>query len=100
MAKLSLVVRQKKRLKLVSQCAPKRAFLKHKMKTAPTLNETFSYGQKLQALPRNGLPVRLKSRCFITGRAKAYYRDFGLCRHKLRELALCGQLPGVIKGSW
>lgn len=100
MAKLSLVVRQRKRRKLVRQCAAKRAFLKQKMKTSPSLNETFAYGQKLQALPRNGLPVRLKNRCFITGRAKAYYRDFGLCRHQVRHLALCGQLPGVVKSSW
>lgn len=100
MAKMSLVVRQKKRLKLVRQCAEKRAFLKAKMKSCGTLNETFSYQQKLQGLPRNGLPVRLKNRCFMTGRAKAYYRDFGLCRHKVRQLALSGHLPGVIKSSW
>ena len=100
MAKMSLVVRQKKRLKLVRQCAEKRALLKSKMKHSLTLNETFKLQHKLQALPRNGLPVRLKNRCFITGRAKAYYRDFGLCRHKVRQLALSGYLPGVIKSSW
>ena len=70
------------------------------MKNASSLKEKYEFQRKLQALPRNSSPVRLHNRCLITGRPKGYYRDFGLSRHVLREMAHEGLLPGVRKASW
>jgi small subunit ribosomal protein S14 len=55
---------------------------------------------KMQALPRNTSPVRLRNRCGLTGRPRGYFRKFGLCRNKIREIAMQGDIPGVIKASW
>jgi small subunit ribosomal protein S14 len=74
--------------------------LKQQIKEASSLKEKFNLNRKLQQLPLNSSPVRLHNRCMITGRPKGYYRDFGLSRHVLRELAHQGFLPGVRKSSW
>ena len=100
MAKKSMVERELKRQRLVNKYAHKRASLKEQMKLAPSLEERIALHRKLQQLPRNSAPVRLHNRCLITGRPKGYYRDFGLSRHMVRELAHQCVLPGVTKSSW
>ena len=100
MAKKSLIEREKKRRLLVIKYAKKRNSLKKKIKNASFLEEKLNIHRKLQSLPRNSAPVRLHNRCLITGRPKGYYRDFGLSRHLLREMAHNCLLPGVTKSSW
>ncbi|PRQ04406.1 30S ribosomal protein S14 [Enhygromyxa salina] len=101
MAKLSQVLRDKKREKLISKYADKRAELRAQMKD-PDLDPDVKAEvmAKLNGLPRNSCPTRLTRRCFLTGRSKAVYRKFGLSRIALRDLALRGDLPGVTKSSW
>ena len=101
MAKLSQVLRDKKREKLIEKYADKRAELRAKMKD-PNLDpdEKAEVMDKLNGLPRNSCPTRLTRRCFLTGRSKAVYRKFGLSRIAVRDLALRGDLPGVTKSSW
>ena len=100
MAKKSMIEREKKRQQLVIKYAKKRFSLKVQMKEASFLEEKLTLQRKLQELPRNSNPVRLHNRCLITGRPKGFYRDFGLSRHVLREMAHEGFLPGVTKSSW
>ena len=89
MARKCLVAREVKRQKLVDRYAERRAALK----------ADGDY-DGLQKLPRNSSPVRLRNRCVLTGRPRAYYRKFGLCRIELRRLALDGKIPGIRKASW
>lgn len=100
MAKKSLIARQKKREKLVLKYKIKRSSLKIKIKEEKFLDEKLNLYNKLQKLPRNSSPTRLNNRCLITGRPKGYYRDFGLSRHVLREMAHQCLLPGLKKSSW
>jgi len=100
MSKKSLVQRQKKRQRCVKHYAQRRAALKERIRTAPELSERFALHGQLQKLPRDSSATRLKNRCAITGRARAYYRYFGLTRHQLRAKAHLGELPGVYKASW
>lgn len=95
-----MIQREIKRQRLVMKYAKKREMLKQQIKEASSLKEKFNLNRKLQQLPLNSSPVRLHNRCMITGRPKGYYRDFGLSRHVLRELAHQGFLPGVRKSSW
>jgi small subunit ribosomal protein S14 len=80
--------------------AKKREHLKELLKKASSLKEKLTLHRKLQQLPRNSAEVRLHNRCLVTGRPKGYFRDFGLSRHVLREMAHQGLLPGVQKSSW
>lgn len=89
MSKKSIIARQKKREKLVVKYAEKRKALK----------EAGDW-MALSLLPRDSSPVRLKNRCSLTGRPRAYIRKFGVSRIKFRELALAGRIPGVTKASW
>ena len=100
MAKKSLIIRQKKREKLVKRYKSQREKLKTKIKNLLFLDEKLIMYKKLQKLPRNSSPTRLKNRCIMTGRPKGYYRAFGLSRHILREMAYECLLPGVKKASW
>jgi small subunit ribosomal protein S14 len=100
MAKKSMVEREKKRRRLVAKYSEKRNALKSKLKEAEFLEEKLDLYRKLQKLPRNSSPVRMHNRCRITGRPKGYYRDFGLSRLVLREMAHDCLLPGVTKSSW
>ena len=100
MAKKSMIEREKKRQFLVIKYAKKRNSLKQEIKNTSFLEEKLNIHRKLQRLPRNSTPVRLHNRCLITGRPKGYYRDFGLSRHLLREMAHNCLLPGVTKSSW
>ena len=101
MAKLSTVIKNKKREKLSKKFGPKAAILRKKaidMKLSE--EERAAARQKLQKIPRNGNPIRVRNRCELTGRSRAVYSDFKLCRNKFRELALQGLIPGVTKASW
>lgn len=95
-----MIQRELKRQRLVMKYAQKREDLKQQMKKATLYTEKIKLFRKLQQLPRNSAPVRLHNRCLITGRPKGYFRDFGLSRHVLREMAYLGLLPGVRKASW
>jgi small subunit ribosomal protein S14 len=100
MAKKSMIEREKKRQKLVDKYADKRAALKEEFENATTQREKLELHRQLQQLPRNSAPNRVRNRCWVTGRPRGYYRDFGLSRHVLREWAHKGLLPGVVKSSW
>ncbi|MGD8783548.1 MAG: 30S ribosomal protein S14 [Thioalkalispiraceae bacterium] len=101
MAKVSMVERERKRIKTVAKYAKKRAELKAKIKDMSlSADERMEAQQKLQKLPRDASPSRVQRRCRITGRPHAVYRKFGLCRNKLRETAMRGEVPGLRKASW
>jgi len=100
MAKKSMIERELKRQRLVMKYAAKRAELKAQIQNATSLREKLALHRQLQQLPKNSSAVRLHNRCTITGRPKGYFRDFGLSRHVLREMAHEGLLPGVMKSSW
>lgn len=100
MAKKSMIAREKKREKLIAKYAEKRAELKEQFESAPSQQEKITIHRKIQQLPRNSAPSRHRNRCWATGRPRGYFRDFGLCRNQLREMAHQGLLPGVVKSSW
>ena len=101
MAKLSLINREEKRRKLVAKYAEKRAALIVQIKDASLSDEErMSARLRLQQLPRNASPTRLRNRCALTGRPRGVFRKFGLCRNKLREVAFRGEVPGMTKASW
>lgn len=100
LAKKSWIARQHRRECHVATYASHRAYLKAQAELAPTLTEKFVYFGQLQALPRDSSRTRLKNRCNLTGRSRAYTRDFGLSRHMLRALGHQGLLPGLTKSSW
>jgi small subunit ribosomal protein S14 len=101
MAKLSSIEKNNYRKKLSKKCAPRRSRLKKVlMDRSKTLQERFQASLKLAEMPRNGASVRVRSRCALTGRSRGVYREFALSRIAFRELALAGQLPGVVKASW
>jgi small subunit ribosomal protein S14 len=100
MAKTSTNFRNIKRQRLVAKYAKKRADLKAKMAKATTDEEFYAAQRKLSGLPRNSSVVRVRNRCLLTGRSRAFIRKFGICRNQFRELALFGKIPGVTKSSW
>ena len=101
MAKKSMINRQKKREKLVRKYAAKRELLKQKSTDLSLSPEERQEARaKLSKLPRNSSPVRLRTRCVVSGRPRAVYREFMLSRIAFRELALQGRLPGIHKSSW
>ena len=100
MAKKSMIQREKKSEKLVTKYEKKRSEIKNALKTVDSYQERLELYSKQQALPRNSFPSRLRNRCWLTGRSRGYYRDFGLSRHVLREMSHACLLPGVTKSSW
>lgn len=101
MAKLALINREVKRAKLVEKYASKRAALFAVINNASLSDEErFKARLQLQELPRNSSPVRQRNRCAITGRPRGVFRKFGLGRTKVREIAMRGEIPGVVKASW
>ncbi len=101
MAKTSMIEREKKRAKTVQRYAAKRAELKARIVDLSLSEEERWEAQiQLQKLPRDASPVRQQRRCNLTGRPHAVYRKFGLCRNKLREAAMRGDVPGLVKSSW
>jgi small subunit ribosomal protein S14 len=101
MAKLSLINRDQKRRALVKKFAKKRETLEAILAN-PKASEEVRYAArlKIQQLPRNANPTRLRNRCALTGRPRGYFRKFGLSRNKLREFAMRGEVPGIVKASW
>jgi len=101
MAKLSMKLREVKRIKLVKKHATKRNELRAKAKDI-SLSEEERHEARLamQKLPRDSSPTRVRNRCRITGRTHGYYRKFGLSRNKLRKAAMRGDVPGLVKASW
>lgn len=101
MAKNSMIAREYKRTRTVKKYAAKRAELKAIIKSPNSSDEErFNAQLKLQALPRDASPSRQRNRCRVTGRPHGYYRKFGLSRNKLREAAMRGDVPGLVKASW
>ncbi len=101
MAKKSMIAREKKRTNMVAKYAEKRANLKAIISGVDSSDEEKWDAQiALQKLPRDASPVRQRRRCAITGRPHGVYRKFGLCRNKLREAAMRGDVPGLVKASW
>nr|YP_009657497.1 ribosomal protein S14 [Trigonella foenum-graecum]QCO74475.1 ribosomal protein S14 [Trigonella foenum-graecum]QJA26545.1 ribosomal protein S14 [Trigonella foenum-graecum]WCR63249.1 ribosomal protein S14 [Trigonella foenum-graecum] len=100
MAKTSLIEREKKRQKLEQKYHLIRRSPKNEIRKAQSLSEKWEIQAKLEALPRNSAPTRLRRRCFSTGRPRANYRDFGLSGHILREMVHEGLLPGATRSSW
>jgi len=101
MAKNSMIARENRRARAVKKYAEKRAGLKAIIKSQGSSDEERYQAQlKLQSLPRDSSPVRGRNRCRITGRPHGYYRKFGLSRNKLRDAAMRGDVPGLVKASW
>ncbi len=101
MAKVSAIEKNKRRRKLSAQHADKRKALKAVImdRTKP-MEERFAAQLKLAQMPRNGAKNRIRNRCEITGRPRAFYRKLQICRNQLRELAAQGRIPGMVKSSW
>jgi small subunit ribosomal protein S14 len=100
-AKTALIQRELKRDKLVAQYAKKYEELKAVANDAKKSDEErMAARHALQKLPRNAYPTRQRNRCELTGRARGTFRQFGITRHKIREMAFAGDIPGVTKASW
>ena len=101
MAKKSMIAREHKRMKTAQKYAAKRRQLKDVIESSASSEEDkWNAQQQLQRLPRDASPCRQQRRCRLTGRPHAVYRKFGLCRNKLREMAMRGDVPGLVKASW
>ena len=101
MAKLAVINRQYKRVKLVAKFAKRREALVAIIENSKVSNEDrYAARLKLQQLPRNANPTRLRNRCSLTGRPRGVFSKFGLGRNKLREYAMRGEIPGIVKASW
>lgn len=101
MAKKSMLMRNEKRRKLAQRYAKKRAQLKETIRNPLSTDDEKTLAlEKLQTLPRDANPIRIRNRCAITGRPHGYYRKFGLARNKLREAMMRGEIPGLTKASW
>nr|APU89293.2 ribosomal protein S14 [Dryopteris fragrans] len=100
MAKKSLIEKEKKKKKMVKRYEVIRQSLKRQIRSSLSIQGKLTISKKLQSPPRNSAPVRLRNRCSLTGRPRSNYRDFGLSRHVLREMAHTCVLPGVSKSSW
>ncbi|MFA5664885.1 30S ribosomal protein S14 [Castellaniella sp.] len=101
MAKLSLINRDIKRARLAQKFAARRAALKAIINDqSKSDEERYQARLALQQLPRNANPTRQRNRCVVTGRARGVFSKFGLTRHKLREMAMRGEVPGMTKASW
>ena len=100
MEKKSMIEREKKRIKLNNKYKTKRQNLLNQYQTTEDFNLKLEIHAKIQKLPRNSAKIRIRNRCWKTGRPRGYYRDFGVSRHVLREMAHQCLLPGVTKSSW
>ena len=100
MAKKSMLERELKRKKLITKYSEKRKNLLKELKNANSLEQIFEINEKIQKLPRNSSRIRLRNRCWKTGRPRGFFRFFGLCRNVVREMSHECLLPGVTKSSW
>ena len=95
-----MIQREKKRTRLVGKYAAKRTSLKNELKDVTSFSERVNLYKKFERVPRNSSPSRQRNRCWVTGRSRGFYKDFGLSRHVLREMAHDGLIPGLTKSSW
>jgi small subunit ribosomal protein S14 len=100
MAKQGMIQREKKRERLIAKYATKRESLKEQLKNTTSFKDRVALYKKLEHIPRNSAPSRHRNRCWVTGRSRGYYKDFGLSRHVLREMGNEGLIPGLKKSSW
>ena len=100
MAKQSMIQREKKRERLITKHMSKREDLKAELKNVSSFQERLALYKKFERIPRNSSPSRQRNRCWVTGRSRGFYRDFGLSRHVLREMGNDGLIPGLKKSSW
>jgi len=100
MAKQSMIQRERKREKLIVKYAVKRNSIKEELKNVQSFQERLELYKKFEKVPRNSSPSRNRNRCWVTGRSRGFYKDFGLSRHVLREMAHEGLIPGLTKSSW
>jgi len=100
MAKQGMIQREKKRERLVAKYINKRELIKEELKAAGSFPERLALYKKFERIPRNSSPARKRNRCWVTGRSRGFYRDFGLSRHVLREMGNDGLIPGLKKSSW
>jgi small subunit ribosomal protein S14 len=95
-----MIQREKKRELLVAKYISKRESLKEKLSNTNSFQERVTLYKKFEKIPRNSSPSRQRNRCWVTGRSRGFYRDFGLSRHVLREMGNEGLIPGLKKSSW
>jgi small subunit ribosomal protein S14 len=100
MAKKSMIQREEKRERLIVKYTIKRDTIKLQLRSTTVYQEKLYLLKKLESLPRNSAPSRHRNRCWVTGRSRGFYKDFGLSRHVLREMAHEGLIPGLKKASW
>ena len=100
MAKKSMIARDIKRKKLINKYANQRKKLKTSIKSAQSFSDQLNIQKILQHLPKNSTKIRLRNRCWVTGRSRGYFRVFGLSRHIVREMAHNCLIPGLKKASW
>lgn len=100
MTKKSIIQRQLKKIKLINKYFKKRIIIINELKNKNSLKNIFLLYKKIEKLPKNSSLVRLKNRCWKTGKSKSYYKFFGLCRNVIKEFAYECILPGIIKSSW
>ena len=100
MAKKSMVEREKKRIKLMKKYSTKRNILLKQYNIEKNFNQKLELHSKIQKLPRNSAKIRIRNRCWKTGRPRGVFRNFGISRHVFREMAHQCFLPGVTKASW
>jgi len=95
-----MIQRERKREKLIVKYAVKRNSIKEELKNVQSFQERLELYKKFEKVPRNSSPSRNRNRCWVTGRSRGFYKDFGLSRHVLREMAHEGLIPGLTKSSW
>lgn len=95
-----MIEREKKRQQLIIKYQKQRDILKKEIRKSQDFNKTFNLQNKLQQIPRNSMKCRKRNICWMTGRSRGFYRDFGLSRHVLREMSHQCLLPGIRKASW
>ena len=95
-----MIQRERKREKLIIKYATKRDSIKEELKNVKSFQERLELYKKFEKVPRNSSPSRNRNRCWLTGRSRGFYKDFGLSRHVLREMAHDGLIPGLTKSSW
>jgi small subunit ribosomal protein S14 len=99
-AKQGMIQREKKRERLIAKYAIKRDSLKADLKAVTSFKDRLALYKKFERVPRNSAPSRHRNRCWVTGRSRGFYKDFGLSRHVLREMGNEGLIPGLKKSSW
>jgi len=100
MAKQSMIQREEKRTRLVTRHLNKRKSIKEALKNSGSFQTRLALYKKFEKIPRNSSPSRHRNRCWVTGRSRGVYKDFGLSRHVLREMGNDGLIPGLKKSSW